>query len=235
MIGFDKYGKKTELEIKSLKDKRLINIDLSSKWFFHAILAFNTYDKEIRKFKEAVAEVKKAHLTPFWRPVMDPSIEEGNVVYKKGNKPATGYSFNRWCQMTSEMPAVEGKTWKVGTEYQYYAFLVWLINQLVEGYGWSVKEAIEAVVYDSKELGHYNNSKKAMHDFETTGSRESCGVYDLANTFKIIDCSNTEARGFWLAGGDWSCFSYNCPLAELIRNNYVGIDYIYCVGWLVLS
>lgn len=239
MIGFGKYGKKTELEIKSkiksLDDKRLINIDHSSEEFFDTVLDFYTDNKEIRNFKEAVEDVKKAELTPFWRPVMDPSIEGEKVIYKEGNKPATGYSFNKWRQMTSEMPAVEGKTWKVGTEYQYYAFLVWLINKLVENYGWSVKEAMEAVVLDSKELGHYYNSKNAMHDFETTGSREICGVFDLANTSKIIDCSNTKAGGFWLAGGDYYCDSCVCPLADLDHCYVVGNDCNYSVGWLVLS
>ena len=238
MIGFDKYGKKTELEIKSeiksLDDKRLINIDPSSKGFFDTVLDFNTDNKEIRNFKKAVEDVKKAELTPFWRPVMDPAKERFDVVYKEGNDPATGYSFNQWRQIASEMPAVEGKTWKVGTVYQYNAFLVWLINQLVESYGWSSKKAIEAVVLDSKELGHYYNSKNAMHDFEATGIRECCGVYDLANTIKII-ASNTEADAFWFAGGCYDEFSYKSPLNFRVHRYIVSFKSDASVGWLVLS
>lgn len=243
MIGFGKYGKKTELEIKSLNDERLILIDPSFEGFFDTVLDFypdSKFDSDIiniRNFKEAVKDVKGVELIPFWRPVMDPSMEGENVVYKEGNEPATGYSFNWWCQKATEMPTVDGKTWKVSTEYQYYAFLVWLINKLVESRSMSVKKAIEAVVLDSFELGYYCNSRnvKVKGYFEPTGSREVCGVYDLANNFKIIDCSNTEAGGFWLAGGNFLKLGHFYPLARLEHYNYVDRCNDNSVGLLVLS
>ena len=60
-----------------------------------------------------------------------------------------------------------GRKRKLGTEYQYYAFLVWLINKLVCG-GWSIKKAMEAIVLNSTDLGHYINSENAEHELEKT-------------------------------------------------------------------
>ena len=157
------------------------------------------------------------------------------MVFRKWNKPAVGCSFNTWKQLAEEMPAVEGKKWQICSEYQYYAFLTWLINQLVAT-GQSIKGAIEAVVLDSKELGHYRNAKNALKDdFETTGSREVCGVYDLVNTYKLFACSNEEIGGFWVAGGGYSNDSFNYPLADLLHQNYVKDYHSKGVGWLVAA
>ena len=66
--------------------------------------------------------------------------------------------------------------------------------------GWTCCEAWDAICNDSKNLGHYRNSHNAKHQFEDTGSREICGFFDLANTYKIL-AEDKEAGGFWLAGG----------------------------------
>ena len=133
------------------------------------------------------------------------------------------------------MSAVDCRHWHLATEYQYYAFLVWLINQLVKG-GKSVDIAIKMVVLDSKELGHYYDSENSTEGegFEYTGSRCVCGVYDFANTYKILSCSNKEAGGFWLGGGDYNFNGNYYPLAYLCRNTNVANDYNGSVGLLVL-
>ena len=232
MIGFGRFGKRN-LGINSLSDERLVKIDTTTEGFYDNVLNYSSKNGDIQAFIGAVREVQEVGVEPFYRPVMDPSLEDGNVVFKKW-KPAVGYSFNFWKHKAEEMPAVEGKRWHIGSEYQYYAFLTWLINQLVAT-GQGIKGAIEAVVLDSKELGHYRNAKNALQDFETTGSREVCGVYDLANAYKLLACSNEEAGGFWVAGGDYRNFGDNFPLAGL--DNCDGVDYgdDYGVGWLVLA
>jgi hypothetical protein len=133
------------------------------------------------------------------------------------------------------MPVVEGRHWYVATEYQYYGFLVWLINQLVKN-GKDIDEALNMVVLDSKDLGHYLNSKDSTlgEDFETTGSRCVCGVYDLANTSKMLACSNYEVRGLWIAGGCYCDDSDHNPLAELNHETNVSGGIYGCVGMLVL-
>lgn len=94
--------------------------------------------------------------------------------------------------------------------------MVYLINRLVEEEKLNIADVIKAVVSDSKNLGHYWNSKNAKHAFETTGSREICGCFDLANTYKILSCTNDEVGGFWLAGGNYYDFSsFYIPLTDL--------------------
>ena len=233
MIGFGRFGKRN-LGINSLSDERLVKIDTTTEGFYDNVLNYSSKNGDIQAFIGAVREVQEVGVEPFYRPVMDPSLEDGNAVFKKWNKPAVGHSFNFWKQKAEEMPAVEGKKWHIGSEYQYYAFLTWLINQLVAT-GQGIKGAIEAVVLDSKELGHYRNAKNALQDFETTGSREVCGVYDLANAYKLLACSNEEAGGFWVAGGYYDDNSNFCPLADLGHRNGVDYDYGDSVGWLVLA
>lgn len=238
MIGFGKFGKKRETGIVSMDDQRLVLIDPCCEGFFDKILGFTSDNEDVGEFVKAVSEVKEecvaGKVHAFRKPIYDPSLEGDKVVYEKGKVTAVGHSFNFWKQKAKEMPGIDGYAWKVGTEYQYYAFLVWLINNLVDK-GWKIDDAIKAVVLDSKELGHYWNSDNAKHEFETTGSREICGMCDLANTFKILSCTNDEVGGFWLAGGSCDCNSNFCPLADLDHSNNVGRDENFSVGWLVLS
>ena len=231
---FGNFGKKRNLEIESLSDECLVMVDTTKADFYDNVLNYTSENDDIQAFVKAVCEVREIGVAPFYRPVMDPSIEGDKVVYKKGKKPAVGYSFNKWVKAVKAMPAVEGKSWKLGTEYHYYAFLVQLINQMV-AIGWDVKGAIEAVVLDSKELGNYWNSKNALHDFEMTGNREFCGVCDLANTYKLLDCSNEEVGGFWVTGGGCHYYSFDYPLAA--RYFSYGVDNVYDCGvaWLVLE
>ena len=237
MIGFGKYGKKQAeaTTITALTDSRLILINPQEDGFFDAVLNSKSDSDRINAFIEAVEEVKAEKLEIFYKTIYDPSEDGDKIVYKKGNKPAVGYSYNWWVEKASKMPAVEGRQWHLATEYQYYAFLVWLINQLVKS-GKSVEEAMNQVVLDSKELGHYYDSENSTRgkDFELTGSRRVCGVYDLANTFKILRCSNKEAGGFWLAGG-YYCDDGRCiPLADLFHIADVDDDRDDSVGLLVL-
>ena len=232
MIGFGNYTKKAEATtITSLTDNRLVKIDPQEPGFFDEVLNFKSTNEDINTFIEAVAEVKEASLEAFYRVMYDPTGDH-MVVFQKGKRPAVGHSYNWWVETASKMSPVEGRQWHIATEYQYYAFLVWLINQLVK-IGKSVEEALHQVVLDSKELGHYYDSENSTkgEDFEFTGSRCVCGLYDLANTFKILQYSNSEAGGFWFAGGDY-CDNGHCyPLGH---DTDMDFDCHYSVGMLVL-
>lgn len=235
MIGFGKFSKKqaeTATIITELTDRRLILINPQEEGFFDAVLNFRLDNDYINAFIEAVEEVKDEKLEVFYKTIYDPSEDGDEIVYKKGNKPAAGHSYNWWVEKASKMPAVEGRQWKLASEYQYYAFLVWLINQLVKS-GKSVEEALNQVLNDSNELGHYRNSENSTKSLEDTGSRRVCGVYDLANTYKILRCSN-KAGDFWHAGGDYSSNGDYRPLAYLNHYTCVAYDDNHSVGLLVL-
>lgn len=209
-----KYGQKRELGIVSLDDERLVRIDPTSEGFFENVLGYVTENEQIKAFIEAIKEVQEAELRPFWKPIYDPSLDGEEVVFKAGSIPAVRNSYDFW--------------------KQNYAFLVWLINILVKK-GWTIEEALKAVVLDSKDLGHYCNSKIAKQDLEETGNRKVCEIYDLANTYKIFSCSNKEVGGFWLGGGRYGNLSFRYPLADLDHFDIVDNDCCDGVGWLVLS
>lgn len=234
MIGFGMYTKMAE-PVTILEDNRLVKIDPQEDGFFDAVINFKSTKDDINAFIEAISEVKAAKLESFYKPIYDPS-ENGNMIgYQKGKQPALRHSYNWWVEMASLMPTVEGKHWHLATEYQYYAFLVWLINQLVKD-GKSVEVALNMVVLDSKELGHYFDSEAFAEGeyFEPTGSRCVCGVYDLANASKILTSSNEVAGNFWLGGGSCSDNGGTYPLAFLRRLTCVDFGSNYCVGLLVL-
>lgn len=219
MIGFGRYGKsKTQATITILTDFRLVKIDPQAEGFFDAVLNFKTSNENINLFIEAIEEVKTANLEAFYKPIYDPS--EGSaeipVIYKKGNKPAVGHSYKWWVEVASKMPTVEGKAWSIASEYQYYAFLVDIVNKKVVS-GDNLADVLEVVVNDSTTLGHCYNSKNSTkaEDFEPTGSRCVCGFYDLANTYKILKCSNKEAGGFWLASCSYFNDGFEHPLADI--------------------
>ena len=232
MIGFGNFGRKRNLEIESLSDERLVMVDTTQAGFYDNVRNYTSENDDIQEFVKAVREVKDVGTEPFYRPVMDPSLEGYKVVYKKGCKPVVGYSFDWWEKAIKDMPAVEGRKWQIGTEYQYYAFLVFLINQLVET-GWHIKAAVEAVVLDSKDLGHYRNPIREKANYEPVGSRKICGIYDLANTYKILACTNGD--GFWRGGGTYLDDSDCVPLADINHINDTFDANYHGTAWLVLK
>ncbi|MBR0426712.1 MAG: hypothetical protein IJK18_00710 [Clostridia bacterium] len=238
MIGFDENR---ELEISKLTDSRLICINPTAKGFYDNVLNFLPDWKKIQSFKEAVKQIKNAQLPPFWRPIMDPSIQGGKVIFKKGCIPAVDISCNSWQEIVSKMPPVEGKRWKLGTDYQYYTFLCWIINQQIKRNKWSVERAINNV-FDLKEVEYLGYSPNKTHvNFEValTGcGEEVCGFYDLHNTYKILSSDNKNVE-FWRAGIDKFNYQHDLyvSLAELkpTYGKEANLKFSSSVGWLVLS
>ncbi len=222
MIGFGKFSKKAKT-ITSLTDNRLVKIDPQEPGFFDEVLNFKSTNKVINNFIDAVDEVKEARIEAFYKPIYDPSDAGDHLVtYMKGMRPATGHSYNWWVKTASNMPTVEGRHWCVATEYQNYAFLVWLNKQLIKA-GNNVEENLKQIIVESKELGHYYNSEGSTKgkDLELTGSRCVCGIYDLGNAFKMLACSNQKAGGFWLGGGCYRSYGDQHTLASLYHNTHV--------------
>lgn len=195
-------------------------------------MKYNPRTEREKKFKKELTEVIKSGVKDFWRPKYDPSFnEEGTgICYEEGKKPAVGKSYN-WWEKTAEAFCHEWQS-HLGTKSEYVAFLGVLIKELVKS-GWKVEKAWSTVCCDSKELGHYWDSKNAKHAFENTGSREVCGFFDNANTYKIL-AYDEEAGGFWLGGGGYYVNSFCYPLADLVRSDDRDDNLCNGVGWLVL-
>lgn len=194
-------------------------------------------DRE-RIFKERVEQAIKNGLKDFWRPVCDPSFDtDGRICYELRKKPAVGQCHIWWAKNAKKFCPERNS--RLGTKSEYIAFLAVLIKELVAS-GKSVELAWDAVCNDSKELGHYWNSKDAKHHLETTGSREVCGWYDLANICKVL-AEDKNTGGFWLTCGNYVGLSSSGPLAVLYHKSVLYYDgkryddnYCSC-GWLVLD
>lgn len=183
-----------------------------------------------KAFKELLTEVIKSGVSDFYRPRLDPSLDrQGRICYQAGLKPALGQTYRWWKNNAKEF--CPGRKSRLGTNSEYVAFLGDLLKKLVAS-GWSITDAWNAVCNNSRKLGHYWDSKGALFDFETTGSREICGFCDLGNARKILD---DLVVGFWCGGGTYDSFGYYSPLAKLICFVDPNNKLYYSVGWIVLE
>lgn len=217
--------------VTEVKDNTFVWVEASKLRLHDEFMQYKPKTDEERKFKLLLAKAIKSGLMDFRRPKGDPSFNKGGICYEYGKAPAVGKSYNWWNQVAKKFKPEYNS--RLGTKTEYVAFLGVLIKQLVE-IGWSIEKAWDAVCNDSKELGHYWDSKNAKHDYESTGCREICGFYDLANCFKIL-AEDEGASGFWIAGGYYGSNSCHCPLADFGNCYALDDNYDDSVGWLVLD
>ena len=110
----------------------------------------------------------------------------------------------------------------------YFLLLLRLLN---DGFA-----TIEQLADDSKEIGHYLDSKNTKHKYEKTGERQLGGLYGFAgNTRKIVKDSESSL-GFSLLGGCYSDFGDRYPLAHVgyDKDSSSSITYLDGVGLLEL-
>ena len=182
--------------------------------------------------KSLIFEAIEANVKNFYRPVMDPTLENGKVVFAAGRKPAVGKSYNYWVDAAKQYaPALNSR---LGTRLEYGAFLGVLIKQLVKS-GKSVRRAWHMVCNNSKKLGYYNNSKGGKYELEPTCSRNICGFCDLANTYKILS-KDYEDGLFYLASGCYKGPGYYHTIAVVRTNPSFNDDLKLrsSVGWIVI-
>ena len=196
-------------------------------------------NKREEELKELLKKVIKKGIKDFYRPRYDPSFNEDgtSVNYEAGENPAIGKSYNWWDKVAKEyMPKRHSR---LGTKSEYIAFLGVLIKELVST-GLRVDKAWAAICNDSSKLGNLSDYKNVI--FEKTGSREVCGFFDLANTYKILmEDKDDISGGYWLGAtgivnfNDWGDYWYYPVL--------MGIQFEFnrkqedrrSVGWIVLE
>lgn len=235
--------KERNMEIKSLSDERLVKINPLADGFYDNVpRGYKATTYAARDFMEAVDEAKDSRIPAFWRPIFDPSHDGKEIVFKKNSVPAVGHSFSWWKNEVNRMNPVESRSWKIGTNFQYIAFLVWLINSLVEA-GWSTEDAVNAIL-DSRVFGRYGHKVYTMKtdEWETkslrlTGKHEICGIYDLTNTRKLICNNNREEylHSHWIAGPNEECLYGGLSQLKFHRLEMEDYEYELAVAWLVLE
>ena len=185
-----------------------------------------SYEQQI--LKDGIEGAIKDGVKDFRRPIIDPSInEKGEIFFEFGNKPAVGKSILWWEKDAKKYKP--SKHSRLGTLNEYYAFLGFLIKELI-GNGLEKPEAWLAVCDDSRNLGHFCDSKNANDEFELTGNRKVGKWYDLGNTYKIFGNSKT---GFLLES---SSFESEYPIADVQPNfRHLNTPRYGGVGWIVLD
>ena len=86
------------------------------------------------------------------------------------------------------MPNVEGKKWNIGNEYQYCAFIVYLINRIAMDY--PISKSIEMVLVNTNEL----RGKQSI----IVNRSAVFGFYDLMAVRKLIRCTNGKPNDFFI-------------------------------------
>ena len=163
---------------------------------------------------------------------MDPSLDENDrIYYQAGKKPAVGKSANWWKKNAKEF--LPEKRSRVGSNDERYAFLGLLIKYLTEEGRYEVSDAWKAVCDNSKDLGHYCDSKDNKHELESTGSRKIGEWFDLANTYKIT--INDEIFGFSLFGGCHDDKGEHMPLVDVMDRVEPNGNLDFSTGWIVLD
>lgn len=173
--------------------------------------------------------IKSGELEDFYRPKYDPSFDR-NLQFVPGKKPAIGLSFSEWLRIAEEFWP-ERKS-RIGTKWEYYAFLGVLIKKMVN-VGVDKKKAWHVVCTNSEMLGHYKAATTAAPKWEYTGSHPSYGFYDLANTRKFVSVGPYE---YAEASGSYFSLSYDAPLASFrVKKSDFEKKRYGCVGWIVLE
>lgn len=195
-------------------------------------LQYRTRTVREKNTKKLILEAIKFGVKSFYRPIYDPSfIDDDKIQFIAGKAPAVGQPQYWWKNAAQKYNPSRNS--RLGTRLEYGAFLGVLIKMLVEE-GNSVEWAWNAVCNDSKELGHYWNSENAKHTFEPTGSRSICGLFDLANTYKIL-AEDVSASCFWIAGGNCGEEGNLSPIASIECSTTCSRNYFSSVGWIVCN
>lgn len=221
-----------EIKEADPSSKFLVLIEASKLSLDDEFMRHEPTHKREQEFKELLTKVIKKGVKDFYKPKGDLTFTKtcANVCWGPGRTPATGRAYDWWENVAKKyMPQ---KASRLGTKDEYIAFLGVLIKTLIYE-GWAVSDAWYAVCVDSKRLGHYLNSEDAKKDYEPTGSREICGLCDLANTYKIL-AWDEEAGGFWLASGFYFCNSTREPLSCLYFYCKCIVILDFSTGWLVV-
>ncbi len=186
-----------------------------------------------RKFKERLLKVMKgSKLEDFRAQVMDPSVDNNDLIYyKQGGKPEFRRPARWWEKEAKEFLPEKGS--RLGFTEERILFLAMLIKELNNELGYSVSKSWKLVCDQSREIGHYIDSKGDFGDYEAAGSRRIGRWYDLANFCKIT--KNGKANSLSLVGGAYVYCGANLPLANVFRDWNPDRGHDDSVGWIVLS
>ena len=225
----------TTLErIRMRKENIFIKIEASKLSLTDEFMMYEPRTVRQAEFKTSLAFGIIKGYKDFWVSKIAPSFNSSKtgICYVTGRKPAVGKSYKWWKQVAQNFWP-ERKS-RLGKEYEYYAFLAILIKKLIKEAGWEPADAWYAVCDDSEKLGVYFNDIGTEFGLSDTGTFEICGLYDLANAFKMID-SEDVMEGFFYGGGSCECTGLTYPLAHVGKCASMAYWLECTTGWIILE
>lgn len=216
------------------KEKIFIKIEASKLSLTDEFMMYEPRTQRQAEFKFALALGIVKGYKDFWVSKIDPSFNSSKtgIHYVSGEKPAVGQSYKWWKKVAQDFWP-ERKS-RLGTEYEYYAFLAVLIKKLIKEAGWETADAWYAVCDDSEKLGVYFNDLEPAFGLHDTGTFEICGLYDLGNVYKMLD-SEDLMEGFFYGGGSCECTGLTYPLAHVGKCACMAYFLECATGWIILE
>lgn len=227
-------SKKVQLQAGSKEFEEMFPIvDIENVSLQDSFMSYEPENNLEKRVKSNIIRAKELGMKNFRKPCMDPSFADDGetIIYCAGEKPAVGQSAVWWNENAPKfMPE---KNSRQIDDLEKDVSLGIIIKYIVEEEKYKVKDAWKAVCVNSKDIGHYYNSKNSKGDFERTCSRKVGKWYDLGNTCKIV--KRRGALGFVLFGGNYGNFGYDFPLAHANTLDYSNDGYCNSVGEIVLD
>jgi len=217
-----------------IEEKMLVLIEASKLSPLDDFIQHEPRTEREKKLKEKLLLLMETGIKDFWRPNIDPSFTEGGygIRYVRGAKPAVGKSYVWWEYAAKQLWPERNS--RLGTEAEYIAFLGVLIKTMVAS-GKHIEWAWNVVCNESKDIGHYWNSKDGKCGLENTGSCCTCKIfYDLANTHKIL-VSDERSGIFARASGSSCSLSKDNPIFSFFETCDIRRNLTNSVGWIVMD
>lgn len=227
-------SKKVQLQVGSKEFEEMFPIvDIENVSLQDSFMSYEPENNLEKRVKFNITRAKELGMKNFRKPCMDPSFEDDGetIIYCAGKKPAVGKSALWWNENAPKfMPE---KNSRQIDDLEKDVSLGIIIKYLVEEKKYKVKDAWKAVCVNSKDIGHYHDSKNPKGDFERTGSRKVGKWYDLGNTRKIV--KRRGASGFVLFGRNYSKDVNDHPLAVAVNIIFSNEEYSNSVGEIRLD
>lgn len=179
---------------------------------------------EQKAFREEVLEAIENMPTEGyrWIPVYEPSKgEDGEIQFIPGKNVLMGLASYEWIKRLKEY-SPENESQEASKTTYFLLLMRWLKDGIA---------SLEQIADNSKEIGHFSDSKDAKYGFEKTGEREFGGLCGfVGNTYKAVNIPGSRARNpipLWFGGDCFDSGEFNSLVhmesSPFPSDSYVGL------------
>lgn len=182
--------------------------------------------------KKDIIEAIEKRIPNFRAPIMAPSEDEfGNIIFKKGCKPAVGHYANWWKERIKYL--LPEKNARMGSMLQHAAFLAILIKKLIKEKEFTVREAWKAICFDSRVLINPDIPNNQKLEFQLTGTPEIGKWCDLTSVGRLL--KKKGPHELLLAHGCSDLKNSRFCLADIITVFAFNGNFTSAVAWIVMD